>query len=313
LTTYVAPIGSGFGDVLISLPVIDELIDRGEDVCLVTRSFRQVGISPWIVGIAGEVAEEDLKIESGDRYVNLRAHPLQTDHVWGSEEFERWFGPTRFEKIISIVCNDFQITTNFEELRPLQFTWQEEGDGKIAFIPGTDGFYKHWPTDYWLALHEIFSQAGLEVLVIGKPDESPAVQALLDHGLQWIETSTPGDAIDLVSSCRAVIAVDTGLMHVALQQGIPTVAFIHPKNYHIRTVKNCLNVFGTECPEKCGRDAIITTPEALAASGLDVALKFDHRPCTLSPAESCMGAITPDAVLDLLETKNVLPELLASH
>jgi hypothetical protein len=295
------------------LPVIDVLIDRGEDVCLVTRSFRQVGISPRIVGIGGEVAEEQLKLEEGDRYVNLRAHPIQTDHVWGSDEFERWFGPTRFEKIISIVANDFQIPVNFENLRPLQFALREEAEGKIAFIPGSDGYYKHWPTAYWLALHDALRQLGLEVLVIGKPDESPAVRELLEHDLQWIETPTPGDAIDVVSNCRIVVAVDTGLMHVALQQGVPTIAFIHPKNYHIRTVRNCFNMFGIECPGECGRDPITTPPGALAASGLEVALKFDHRSCKLAPAESCMGAIQPDAVLDLLKENDVLAGIIAAR
>jgi Glycosyltransferase family 9 (heptosyltransferase) len=307
----VAPIGSGFGDVVISLPVIDVLIDRGEDVWLVTRSFRQVGISPRIVGIRGEVAEENLQIKTGDRYVNLRKHPLQTDHVWGSDKFERWFGPTRFEKIISIVANDFGIATDFQCLRPLQFSKRDEAAGKIAFIPGSDGYYKHWPTTYWLQLRQALEQAGLQILVIGKPDESPAVKDLIEHGLQWIESPTAGEAIDLVSSCRLAVSVDTGLMHVALQQGIPTVAFIHPSNYHIRTVKNCFNLFGIDCPEKCGREPVTTPPEALAASELAVSLKFDHRPCQLAASESCMGVIQPDKVLELMNEH--LPELISSR
>ena len=307
-----APIGTGFGDVLISLPVIDVLIDRGEDVRLVTRSFRQAGISPRIAGIKGEIAEEHLQLKADDRYVNLREHPLQTDNIWGSAEFEGWFGPTRFEKIISIVANDFGIPADFENLRPLRFSKRDEAAGKIAFIPGSDGYYKHWPTTYWLQLRDVFDEAGLKIFVIGKPDESPAVKELLEHGMSWIKSPTPGEAIDLVSSCRLVVSVDTGLMHVALQQGIPTIAFIHPKNYHIRTVRNCFNLFGIECPEKCGREPITTPPGALAASGLEVSLKFDHRPCQLAPSESCMGAIQPGRVLDLLNERGLPPELIAS-
>jgi len=309
LTSYVAPIGTGFGDVLISLPVIDALIARGETVCLVTRSFRQKDIAPRIEGICGEVEEEQLQLTAGDRYFNLRDHPIQTEHVWGSKEFEAWFGPTDFEKIISIVAHDFQIPISFEHLRPLKCNRRQEALGKIGFVPGSDGFYKHWPTGYWLQLRDALLQAGLEPILIGKPEESPAVNELLNHGLTWVESPTPGDAIDLVSSCRLVVAVDTGLMHAAVQQGIPTVAFIHPKNHHVRSAANCFNLFGIVCPDLCGRDPITTPEGALAASGLSVALKFDHRLCQLPPAEGCMGAITPSQVLTLIKEKGLLPEL----
>jgi hypothetical protein len=308
MTTYVAPIGSGLGDVLISLPVIDSLIDRGEDVCLVTRSFRQLDISSRIAGIKGELPEERLHLTDGDRYVNLRDHPLQTEHIWGSSEFEEWFGPTNYEKIIALIAQDFGIAVTYERLRPLDFNFRPDIADKIVFVPGTDGYYKHWITEYWLKLKSALLASSIEAIVVGKLDESPAVKDLWAHGLPWVETPTPGEAIDVVSSCRAVVAVDTGLMHVALQQGIPTIAFIHPRNYHFRSVKNCSNLFGIACPAKCERGELATPTEALAASALDVTLKFDHRPCTLPASESCMGAIQPATVVQLLREKGVIAD-----
>jgi hypothetical protein len=286
--------------------VIDSLIDRGEDVCLVTRSFRQLDISPRITGIKGELPEERLHLKDGDRYVNLRDHPLQTDHVWGSSQFEQWFGPTSYEKIITLIAQDFGIPITYERLRPLNFTPRPDMADKIVFVPGTDGYYKHWPTEYWLMLHSALLACSIEAIMVGRPDESPAVRDLLAHRVPWVETPTPGEAIDVLSNCRAVVAVDTGLMHVALQQGIPTIAFVHPSNYHFRSVQNCSNLFGIPCPAKCERGESSMPPEALAASVLDVALKFDHRSCILPVSESCMGAIQPAAVLQLLRDKRVL-------
>ena len=38
--------------------------------------------------------------------------------------------------------------------------------------------------------------------------------------------ATPGDAVDVLSACRAVVGVDTGLTHIAAQQGTPTSPFV---------------------------------------------------------------------------------------
>jgi hypothetical protein len=310
--TFVAPIGTGFGDVLISLPVIQCLIDRNESVFLVSRCFRQVGIAERVVGLCGEVAEDRLELQQGDRYVNLRDHWLQTDHIWGSPEFERLFGKTDLEQIIKTIAADFDIQIDYSELRQLQFATRAELSGAVAFVPGTDGFYKHWPHEHWLCLYELLKAEQTRVILVGRPDESPAVQRLLAAGIEWIETRSPGDAIDVISSCAAVVAVDTGLMHTAVQQGIPTFAFIHPRNYHMRSARNCCNFIANDCPAKCGRDFEVKEGFA-AASGLGVDLKFDHRECTLSAAENCMGSVAPQAVLDRMREYGVIAQLASSN
>ncbi len=249
-----APIGSGFGDVLISLPVMQALIERGENVFLVSRSFRQVGISERIIGLKGEVAESELELLEGDRYLNLRDHPLQTDHIWGSPQFEEFFGPTDMEKIISKIAVDFGVETDFVRLRPLRFDRRADLQDAVAFVPGTDGYYKHWLHENWLALQDELNCAGLRVIVAGKADESPAVARLLEAGCECLETPTAGQAIDLISSCVAVVSVDTGLMHTAVQQGVPTYCFVHPRNHHKRSASNCFNFAAADCPEKCQRD-----------------------------------------------------------
>ena len=312
-TTFVAPIGSGFGDVIISLPVIQSLIDQGKSVVLVCRSFRQQGISERVVGLKGEILEDKLRLANGDIYLNLRDHPLQTDHVWGSPEFESFFGPTNMEKIVATIAADFNIAIDFQNLTPLHFNKRAEICDAIAFVPGTDAYHKHWPNEYWLALLNFLKEKKKRVLLIGKPDESPAVKRLLEttedlnaeHSIEWIATPTAADAIDLISNCTAVVSVDTGLMHTAVQQGIPTFTFIHPRDYHQRSAEACVNFIANDCPEKCGRQNQ-PKPGFAAASKLEVGLKFDHRKCPLSIEENCMGQIKPNDVISKMQEWKII-------
>jgi len=307
LATYLAPVGSGFGDVLISLPVVQALIDKGEETYFVKRSFRQEGVPLRIEGLAGDLAEEDVqsRLGPGDTYLNLRAHPIQTDYLWGSPEFESIFGVTRMEKIITHIATDWGLDISFEKLHPLRFTERADVRGKILFVPGTDGYYKHWPHSYWMELQAELSERGLEVIVAGRPGESPSVKALLDSGIPWAESVTAGDAIDVVSSARAAVAVDTGLMHVAVQQGVPVMAFIHPSNFHERSAANCFNFHGVLCPTECGRDTVLK--EGITASdALEVGLKFDHHICQMPIGQNCMSGVTPQAVLAEMTRRQII-------
>ena len=52
-----------------------------------------------------------------------------------------------------------------------------------------------------------------------RTEPTPARQAT---GVPEVVAPTPGEAVDVLSSCRAVVGVDTGLTHIAVQQGTPT-------------------------------------------------------------------------------------------
>ncbi len=153
--------------------------------------------------------------------------------------------------------------------------------------------------------------------MLGRPDESPAVKELIECRVPWLATPTAGDAIDVISSARAVVAVDTGLMHAAIQQNIPTFSFVHPDTYHHRTAANSFQFIGRFCPLECGRDNSIK-PGMFAAERLDVDLKFHFHDCPL-PAEfdclpesaaglvfNCMSGITVDAVLEEMTRQGVV-------
>lgn len=298
---FFAAIGSGLGDLILCLPVLDALIASGKPVYLVRRSFRQEGIAARIEGLAGELDESELRVEDSDRYINLRQHPLQTDHVWGSPEFESFFGPSDMERIVASISADFGFPISFSSLKRLKYKSRPELENCIAFVPGTDGFYKHWPHQRWLALKRTLESAGEKLLLFGKPDESPAVRRLLEAGMNWIETATVSDAIDAVSSIKELVSVDTGLLHIAVQQEIPSVALIHPLNFHHRSAKHCRNLLARNCASSCQRD--LTPKEGFNdADSLAVDLKFDRRECQMPLDENCMASITVDCVLKALRS-----------
>ncbi len=305
LRTYVSTIGSGFGDVIICLPVIDAIVDSCPNVFLVTRSFRQAGIAERITGVKGEIAESQLELADGDRYINLRNHPLQLNHLWGSPEFESFFGPTEIEKIVVAISKDFGFEIDYKHLRKLEYTNRSELSHCVALVPGTDIYHKHWPHSYWMQVHDHLKRNGHEVIVLGRPSESPAVERFIESGIKWFETPTTADSIDAISSCNAVIAIDTGLMHVAVNQGTPTIALLHPSNYHMRSAPNCFNLTGSFCHPDCRRD-LTPSPGFNAAVKLEVALKFDHRECTLPLENNCMAKIKPEAVIELMKKQNIL-------
>ena len=88
---FIAPISWGLGDLIVSLPAVQALIDLGKQTHLVTRSSLQEGLSERIGELAGVISERDFgayALADNDSYVNLRDYPLQRDVWWGSPSFE---------------------------------------------------------------------------------------------------------------------------------------------------------------------------------------------------------------------------------
>ncbi len=308
MQVFVAPIGTGFGDVLISLPVVQFFLDQGQEVYLVTRSHRQNGFAERIEELAGEISEQDFNAKEKKakyRYINLRDHPLQTDYCWGSPEFEALFGKTRIESIITKIAKDFDAIADYQSLKPLMNKPVASLQNRIAFVPGSDGFYKHWPHEYWLWLWKTLENAGQDCFLLGKPSESPAVARLIDENMHWHETNNVAEAVDAISACKAVVSVDTGLMHLAVQQGVKTFALVHPSNFHHRSASHCVNFEAIDCPSSCNRDATLK-PGFMAASKLSVEIKYDRKECPLPTSDNCMAQIKPCEVLNSMKQKGVV-------
>jgi hypothetical protein len=251
---YIAPISNGLGDLICSLPVVQILIKSGRETHLVLRSGAQQGLESRISGLAGTVLESDLPdltAEPDSQLINLRDHPLQTDHVWGSESFLNQYPNFCIDDVIGTIAEDYGLGRDFETLTPLKHQHDQRAAGKILFVPGARGSQKCWPAKEWLALAKKLQANDMDCAILGQPTADPLVKILIDQGLPWIETAELVDALDAISSANAVVGVDTGLMHMAVHQHIPTVALFRYNAVFARKKRHVRTYLAPKCPDSC--------------------------------------------------------------
>ena len=259
MAAYIAPISWGLGDLVVSLPAVQALIDAGQATYIVTRSHLQEGLAGRIPGLAGSVREPEFEpaaLGAGDRYYNLRDHPLQTGYWWGSPQFECDYPGYTINDILSRICLDLGLQADFGTLKPLSHVPCRQAKDKVVFLPGTDGSYKSWPLGSWLELSERLSGQGVGCLMVGQPEASEAVRALISLALPWSPTPLLSDALDLISSAAGVVGVDTGLTHLAVHQGIPTVALYRHRPVYVRYYDHTANLQAKPCAEECTRSSL---------------------------------------------------------
>jgi lipopolysaccharide heptosyltransferase II len=85
-----------------------------------------------------------------------------------------------------------------------------------------------WPADGFIALaRRLVERDGVPIVVTGSADDAPVAQAIADgagRGVHSLAGATSiGDFAALAEQARAVIAMDSGPMHVAAAVGAPTV------------------------------------------------------------------------------------------
>jgi hypothetical protein len=246
--TLLAPISFGLGDLVLSLPAIAALVAQGPPVWLVARAPSQVLLAERIPGLSGVVAEEGLALHPGDRFVDLRDHPLQRDFWWGSPPFEAAFGALGINEILSRICADLGIDADFSRPVPLLASERRGLDGTVLLVHETDGPAKRWPADRWAAVVAGLRADGHSVARVTKAPE-PALPDPL--GVPALVLPTPGDVVDAMTACRGVIGIDTGLTHIAAQQVTPTVTVCRRSSVYFRPWPHCRAVRGGRCTNDC--------------------------------------------------------------
>jgi hypothetical protein len=292
----VAPISFGLGDLVVSLPAIQALIaggrHGGEQTWLLARSPAQKRLAPRIVGLAGCVDETSFHLDDRDRLVDLRDHPIQRDFWWGSAEFERKFGALDINAILHCICGDMDIPADFSQPVPLEARPRPELGDVVLLVHETDGRDKAWPAERWAAIAVELNAAGRDVRLVTRSECAPAMRAT---GIPELRVPTPGDAVDALTSCRAVIGVDTGLTHIAVQQGTPTVHICRKGSVYFRPWDHCRVLRGDQCTEEC------LAGEVAYAYNERVSLRgFRPEPRTCPSGSPCLSRATAERALALL-------------
>jgi hypothetical protein len=292
----VAPISFGLGDLVVSLPAIQALTAAGKDSAeqtwLLARSPAQRRLAPRIAGLAGCVDEASFDRADRDQLVDLRDHPIQRDFWWGSAAFEHEFGPLNINEILQRICADIGITADFSLPIPLDAYPRPEFGDSVLLVNETDGVDKAWPAERWAAIAVELVDVGFQVRQITRFECTPAMRAT---GIPQLRVPTLGDAVDVLTSCRAVIGIDTGLTHIAVQQGTPTVHICREGSVYFRPWDHCRVLRGDQCTEEC------LAVEAAYAYNEQVSLRgFRPEPRKCPSGAPCLSGTTPARALALL-------------
>jgi hypothetical protein len=293
---FVAPVSFGLGDLVVSLPVVQAAVSAGRrsgtETWLVVRSPSQAALAERVDGLAGTAAEADIADQPPQMVIDLRDHPLQRDFWWGSPEFAAAHGALSINEIIGRIGADLGVVADFSAPIPLDFRRRPDAEGLVLFVSDADGAAKRWGPEHWLELAAALGRRGLGVAVVTR---GQGRHTLVDRGLAQLVAATPGAAVDVLSGCRAVIGVDTGLTHIAAQQGTPTVTLSRTPAVYFRDWPHTRLVAGCACDPRCQRaekeyaynERVVLGPELPS-------------PRVCPAASSCLNAVDPASVLKAL-------------
>jgi heptosyltransferase-2 len=156
--------------------------------------------------------------------------------------------------------------------------------------PGAEfGPAKRWPAEQFAELARKFLAEGLDVWLIGSPNDQGIGEAIVDAAgdagrpiVNLTGRTDLGTAIDLLSLASVVVSNDSGLMHAAAAVGAPLVAlfgssspaYTPPMSAKARIARidiECSPCFQRECPLghfKCMRELAPATVYDLALLAL---------------------------------------------
>ena len=281
----------GLGDLVVSLPAVQALVDGGDETWLVARSPAQAELARRIDGLSGCVAADAVGGPDGDgRFVDLRDHPLQRDHWWGSPAFERAHPGLLINDIIGRICADFGIMVDITRPTALRSHPRPELGSSVVFVVDTDGATKRWPASRWLALASELGRRRFDVRALGRDDRGGA------DGIETVCAPTPGDVVDVLSAARAVVGVDTGPTHIAVQQETPTVTICRRGNVYLRPWPHTRAVTGEPCDPAC-----VAMEQEYAYNDRVDLRGFEWQPRRCPVDGRCLGAIEPEHVMDALD------------
>lgn len=164
----------------------------------------------------------------------------------------------------------------------------KKAEKQVVFLHGTTWQTKHWPKNYWRHLAHLSTEAGYKVLLPwGTPEEKLRAEYIAQDNerVEVLAKQTLSGLANYIQQSDGVIAVDTGLGHLAAALAKPTVSLYGPTNpglsgtfgnnqLHLNSSLNCAPCVKKTCTysgpgvteEYAGR-AFAVTPPCFASHG----------------------------------------------
>ncbi len=178
------------------------------------------------------------------------------------------------------------------DLERLQLHCASEEDKYVVFLHGTTWNTKHWPESYWRHLAHIASENGYRVLLPwGNSEEKQRAEFIAQDNARVtvLARQTLSELAARIHSAQGVIAVDTGLGHLAAALSKPTVSLYGPTNpglsgtYGTKQLHLVSNLNCAPCVKKL-----------CAYNGPGVTDRFENQPFAVNPP--CFSSHKPENV-----------------
>lgn len=158
-----------------------------------------------------------------------------------------------------------------------RFCQESTTENYLVFLHGTTWTTKHWPEEYWIELARLASDKGCAIkLPWGNPSEE-------ERAIRIAATCSRAEVLprqDLLGMARvlagakAIVAVDTGLGHLAAALNVPAVSLYGPTNpiltgalgqsqKHLAAHFSCAPCFSRECVYR-GNEIYLVNPPCFA-------------------------------------------------
>lgn len=101
----------------------------------------------------------------------------------------------------------------------------------LVFIHGTTWQTKQWPVEHWVALATLATQAGYNILLPwGNAEEHQRAKriAAANAKIKILSRADLNELAGIIKGAKIVIAVDTGLGHLAAALSVPTISLYGP-------------------------------------------------------------------------------------
>jgi ADP-heptose:LPS heptosyltransferase len=182
-----------------------------------------------------------------------------------------------------------QFTLDESSRRAASELWQRNalGERVVALHPSAGAPLKSWPTRRWAELAAALFESGLQVVLVGAPDDAALLAQIADR-VGGCAPVLCGQSLEvsaaLYTRCDLVVTVDSGAGHLAAAVGARTVRLYGPAS---------ARVFGPWPPDQSGQRVLATSVLACAPCGY-----LEAPPCGARTTPACMLTLGVDDVLN---------------
>lgn len=103
----------------------------------------------------------------------------------------------------------------------------------VVLFPGASVATKQWSADRFAEVARCCEENGFVVVIVGGKAEEHSSHVISDklcNGINFVGKTSLTESTSIVAGATLMISVDSGLLHIAQQLGVPTVALFGPSN-----------------------------------------------------------------------------------